>query len=89
MNNGETKGGSTPTLVTFSRTPGLKQLWQLHYSDEGGEAHNVPAAYIANLKGPSGGANDHGYGLKLTVGPDEMPVFNERTGATVNYPLKH
>jgi len=89
MDNGETKGGSTPTLVTFSKTPGLKQLWQVHYSDEGGQAHNVPAKYIANLKGPSGNADDAGKGLKLTIAGGKMTVLNERTGYSESYALQH
>ncbi len=51
MDNGEKKGGSTPTLETISKAPGLETLWQLHYSAEGGEAHNTAPAYIANPLG--------------------------------------
>ena len=50
MDNGETKGGSTPTLETIRAIPGLQALWQLHYSKEGGPQHNTPAEYIANLQ---------------------------------------
>ncbi len=89
MDNGATKGGSTPTLVTFAHDPGLRQLWQLHYSEEGGSAHNVAPAYIANLKAPDAKAPDAGYGLKLTIGDGQMALLNERTGITKNYPVQH
>ncbi len=89
MDNGATKGGSTPTLETFAHVPGLKQLWQLHYSEEGGQAHNVQAKYIANVKAPAAHAPDAGYGLKLTIGGGQMSVLNERTGASESYPLRH
>ncbi len=82
MDNGESKGGSVPTLETLSKSPQLETLWQLHYSAEGGEAHNTPAQYIANLKG-----SDPGNYLKLTAAPDgSFEVFNSRTGATKGYP---
>jgi competence protein ComEC len=80
MDNGATKGGSTPTLETLAHDPGLKQLWMLHYSDEGGAAHNVPAQYIANLKGP-----DAGHPLELTVTGRTMTVTNTRTSESQSY----
>ena len=41
MDNGETKGGSNPTLVTLKKDPGLGTVWQLHYLKEGGTEHNT------------------------------------------------
>lgn len=81
MDNGAKKGGSTPTLKTIRKTPGLEDLWQLHYSDEGGAANNVDAARIANLQGP-----DSGYFLKASVYRDgEIDVLNARTGERKKY----
>ena len=81
MDNGETKGGSTPTLVTLAQHPGLPNVWQLHYSEEGAE-RNAAAGNIANLQGP-----DRGHFLRLTGSEDgSFAIFNERTGATVPYP---
>ncbi len=82
MDNGEKKGGSPPTLDTVRKIPGLKQLWQLHYSAEGGAAHNVSPQYIANLQG-----DDKGNDLELTVSGSEMKVLNSRTGERKNYPV--
>ena len=82
MDNGEKKGGSTPTLETVSKSPGLETLWQLHYSDEGGNLHNTAPEYIANLDGP-----DAGHFLELTAAPDgSFTVFNSRTNAGKKYP---
>ncbi|HEX4039907.1 MAG TPA: MBL fold metallo-hydrolase [Acidobacteriaceae bacterium] len=83
MDNGATKGGSTPTIQTIRRVRTLEALWQLHYSEEAGPG-NVPAAEIANLHGP-----DTGYGFELTVTPTgSFSVTNDRTGRTTNYPAQ-
>jgi len=81
MDNGEKKGGSIPTLDTIQHSPGLETLWQLHYSAEGGAAHNTAAEYIANQLGP-----DAGHYLKLTAAPDgSFDILNARTGTTKHY----
>jgi competence protein ComEC len=83
MDNGAKKGGSPSVLDTIQKSPGLENLWQLHYSDEGGEPHNVAAAYIANLSG----TEDAGNYIKLTASPDgSFGVYNARTKDTKNYP---
>src|SRR5690348_1059422 len=75
MDNGETKGGSTPTLETFQKDPGLQALWQLHYSQEGGAQHNTAPEYIANLKG-----TDPGNFFRVTASSDgSFTVTNSRT----------
>ena len=48
MNNGARKGGSPEAWQTVHDSPGLQDLWQLHYSVEGAEAHNVAEKFIAN-----------------------------------------
>jgi competence protein ComEC len=55
MDNAATKGGNIPVLDTIRHAPGLETLWQLHYSEEGGDEHNTSAEYIANPKGPDQG----------------------------------
>jgi competence protein ComEC len=78
MNNGATKGGSISVLDTITRSPGLEALWQLHFSEEGGTAHNAPAEYIANLQG-----KDAGNYIELTASKDgSFSVFNSRTNST-------
>ena len=81
MNNGEKKGGSTPTLETIAKAPGLETLWQLHYSDEGGDTHNTAAEFIANPQG-----TDPGHYLELIGDKDgSFDVLHSRTNATKHY----
>lgn len=80
MNNGATKGGSTPTFETLAKAPGLETLWQLHFANEAG-SHNTAAEYIANPQGP-----DAANYLRLMASPNgSFAMFNSRTGATKNY----
>lgn len=75
MDNGANKGGTPSAWDTIEHSPRLENLWQLHYSDAGGEAHNVAPEFIANPQGP-----DSGYGLEIKAWPDgRFEVFNERT----------
>jgi competence protein ComEC len=81
MDNGEKKGGSPPAWDIIEKSPGLQNLWQLHYSEEGGEAHNVAPEFIANLQGP-----DAGNYLKVSASRGaSFDIFNSRTKATKHY----
>ncbi len=82
MDNGAAKGGSPSAWDNIEKSPRLKDLWQLHYSNEGAAAHNVSVPFIANLAGP-----DTGNYLKVTVSPaGSFDVLNSRTGTTKHYP---
>jgi competence protein ComEC len=81
MDNGAKKGGSPSVWNIIERSPRLDDLWQLHYSDEGGATHNVPTEFIANPQGP-----DAGFDLELTAWPDgKFEVFNSRTQQAKKY----
>ena len=41
MDNGAKKGGTPSVWDIISKSPHLEDFWQLHYSEEGGAAHNV------------------------------------------------
>ncbi len=83
MDNGAQKGGSIPVLDTLRADPSHPVLWQLHYSEEGGTAHNTEAGQIANLKG-----TDAAYPLRATVLPNGAVVlWNGRTGETRSYSI--
>jgi beta-lactamase superfamily II metal-dependent hydrolase len=85
MDNGAKKGGSPPSWDTIKHSPTSPDLWQLHFSEEGGAAHNSDAAFIANVDGP-----DAGNYLKLEVRADgALAVYNSRTHATKNYPAQN
>jgi competence protein ComEC len=50
MNNGTRKGGSLETFQTLEASPGLEDLWQLHWSHNVMVEHNAPGAFIANIE---------------------------------------
>jgi competence protein ComEC len=84
MNNGERKGADPDTYDRVMHAPRLTRLWQLHFAQAGGAAHNPPAAYIVN---PSGAPDTHA-SLQIEVGGDKIfTVTNGRTGFKENYLL--
>lgn len=81
MDNGAKKGGSPSAWDVIHATPSVEDFWQLHYSEEGGAAHNSPGTLIANLQG-----RDAGNYLELIVSPDgSFDVYNSRTQRTKHY----
>ena len=48
MNNGTRKGGRPETMKTFYTSPGLENLWELHFSLLSGQEYTVPGLFIAN-----------------------------------------
>lgn len=50
MNNGTRKGGSIETFQTLESSPGLEDLWQLHWSHNVMADHNAPGVFIANIE---------------------------------------
>ena len=81
MDNGAKKGGAPGPWDVIEKSPGLEDLWQLHYSDEGGSEHNVAAPFLANLQGP-----DKGNYLRVSAAADgSFDVFNSRTRETKKY----
>ncbi len=49
MQNGTRKGGSVPAYQIMRASPGLEDIWQLHWSYSGGIEHNPPGVFIANV----------------------------------------
>ncbi len=49
MNNGPKKGGTKIGWQTVKSSPGLEDLWQLHYAVANGTEANVADTYIANI----------------------------------------
>jgi len=89
MDNGAKKGGSIPTIDTLRAIPGLEGLWQLHYSEEGGSAHNAPGQFIANLHLAAKDCSDEAHYLRVSVDKNgSFAVFNSRTDQTVEYAAK-
>jgi len=81
MDNGAKKGGTPSAWDIIEKSPRLENLWQLHFSEEGGAAHNVAPEFIANPEGP-----DAAQYLEVTAWPDgRFDVFNSRTQNTKHY----
>ena len=82
MNNGADKGGSVKAWTTIESSPGLEDLWQLHFSNAGGKGHNVAEPFIAN---PST-QNDRGYGIEVIARLDgTFTVHNDRNNLEKTY----
>jgi competence protein ComEC len=93
MDNGAKKGAAVPTFETLKKSPGLEDLWQLHYAVDAGD-HNMPEQFIANM-GTGGtvltGVPDEGTPnyIQLTAHPDgSFTVKNSRNGFHKDYPAK-
>ena len=81
MNNGADKGGSVPAWTTIHESPGLEDIWQLHFSTAGGRDHNAPEQFIAN---PT--TSCQGNRIDITALPDgEFTVLNTRNGFKKTY----
>jgi beta-lactamase superfamily II metal-dependent hydrolase len=49
MNNGTRKGGEPDSMQVLHSSPGLEDLWQVHFSQLSGQEYTVPGMFIANL----------------------------------------
>jgi len=50
MQNSARKGGAVPTMQTLYTSPGLEDVWQLHWSYAAGLDFNAPSLFIANVE---------------------------------------
>ena len=74
MNNGAKKGGSPSAWQIVKDSPGLEDLWQLHYAMAGGKDHNVADSFIANVD-----EFDQGDYIRVSAEQDgAFTVFNSR-----------
>jgi competence protein ComEC len=48
MNNGTRKGGQPDAMKVMHSSPGLEDLWQIHFSLLSGQEYTVPGMFIAN-----------------------------------------
>ena len=57
MQNGTRKGGAVATFDILRRSPGLEDIWLLHWAYAGGIEHNPAGVFIANVDEPATIAN--------------------------------
>ena len=50
MHNSTGKGGAIQTMQTLHTSPGLEDIWQLHWAYAAGLEHNTPSLFIANTE---------------------------------------
>ena len=48
INNGTRKGGQPEAMRILHSSPGLEDLWQMHFSQLSGQEYTVPGMFIAN-----------------------------------------
>jgi len=85
MDNGARKGGSAPAWQAIHSSPGLEDIWQLHYAVAGGKDNNAPDTFIANVDE----AGDAGLPLRVTAHADgSFVVVNPRNKYSKTYPAK-
>jgi beta-lactamase superfamily II metal-dependent hydrolase len=53
MHNGPRKGATPQTLNTLHASPGLVDVWQLHWGESAGLEYNSPGQFIANMDDPA------------------------------------
>ncbi len=83
IGNGAKKGGDAERYDTVSRSPHLARLWQLHFAEPAGQAHNAAEAYIAN---PSAAGDMHASLEVAVTKQGAFTVTNGRTGFKETYP---
>ena len=84
MNNGARKGGDPKGWKTVKDSPGLEDLWQLHFAVGGGAEANSPDPFIANVDEPC-----QGQYLKVTAEANgAFTVYNPRNKYSKTYPAK-
>ena len=81
MNNGPHKGGSKEAWEIVHNSPGLEDLWQLHYALDSDKEHNADEMLIAN---PA--EKCEGKYIKVTAGRDgSFTVLNSRNDYKKTY----
>ena len=81
MNNGARKGGKPAAWQIVHDSPGLQDLWQLHYAIEAGADHNVSQDLIANPQ-----EQCEGHYLKVSAQSDgTFSISNSRNRYSKTY----
>jgi beta-lactamase superfamily II metal-dependent hydrolase len=84
FDNGTKKGASPAAWDIVKSSPGLLDIWQLHFADAGGTEHNTRDPFIANVDDA-----DTGFYLKVTAQEDgSFDVFNPRNKFSKEYPAR-
>jgi competence protein ComEC len=101
MHNSTRKGGAVQTMQVLYTSPGLENVWQLHWAYAAGLEWNSPGVFIANIeepevvagvltKTPLGGRGGHNtgpaYWIKVSArGDGSFTVTNARNNFSKTY----
>lgn len=81
IGNGSKKGAEQTAWDTVRSSPGLQDIWQLHFADAGGKEHNAADPFIANVD-----ELDTGNDLEVTAREDgSFSVYNPRNKFSREY----
>lgn len=81
FDNGAKKGAAASAWDIVKSSPGLEDIWQLHFADAGGTEHNAADPFLANIT-----EADTGFYLKLTAYADgSFEVYNARNKYQKHY----
>jgi beta-lactamase superfamily II metal-dependent hydrolase len=84
FDNGAKKGASPSAWDVVKASPGLLDIWQLHFADAGGSEHNTQDPFIANVN-----EADTGFYLKVTAHEDgSFEIYNPRNKFSKQYPAR-
>jgi competence protein ComEC len=84
MDNGPRKGGLPEAWKLLRETPGLEDIWQIHFSLAGAKEANAPDTFIANVD-----TENDGQYLKLSASEDgSFTIYNPRNKYTKSYPAR-
>jgi beta-lactamase superfamily II metal-dependent hydrolase len=75
MNNGARKGGSVEAWTALRKSPGLSDIWQLHYAVGNQPEFNAPQAFIANID------ESTAFGIAALAGRDGSFIVTNRRNA--------
>jgi competence protein ComEC len=84
MNNGAKKGGSPKAWQIIRSSPGLEDMWQVHFAVAGGKENNVADSFIANIDEACEGKH-----IKVSAMEDgSFTVLNARNKYQKSYAAK-
>ena len=87
MQHGTNKGATVEVMQTLRSSPGLEDIWQLHWCYTAGIDHNAPGVFIANLEEPATLAQRLAAppgGPRPPAGPPHVPAYWIKVSANAN-----
>ena len=84
MQNGPRKGGAIATFQTLRGTPGLEDIWTMHWSYAAGMEHNSAGVFIANIDDKATIAGILNDPASAQGNPAHAPAYSLKISARAN-----